>query len=70
MMAVMDEQRRRNLVTELCRLNTHEFDSLVEEVRERGNTSELGAQALAAALEASRQPLAARLFAGNDEEDE
>jgi hypothetical protein len=64
----MNRLRRQQLITELSGLPRDEFDAVVDEVRDRGNTEELGAAALQELFEAKRAPLAARLFAGSDEE--
>jgi hypothetical protein len=63
----MDEQRRRNLISELSRLPAQELDSLVAEARNRGNAEAAGAAFLGELLAAKRTPLAG-LFAGEQED--
>jgi hypothetical protein len=63
-MAGMDTARRRQIVSELSKLQTAELDSLVEEVRNRGNAEAAGVAAFAALL-ARRNP-----FVTDDEEDD
>jgi hypothetical protein len=66
----MNRLRRQQIVTELSRLGSAEFDSLLGEVSTARSTEQLGVDALEAALNRSQTPLAVLLAHGNDDGEE